>query len=254
MFFLISKTLSFLIHPLTWVFSLLLISAFSKKEKAKKYLYIAIAVFYFFSNDFILTEVMRVWEEPRKSISEIEQKYDAVIILGGMITYDSTVERMQASRSIDRSLQGILLYKKGIAKKIFISGGSGSIHYKEMKEALILKDYLIGIGFPEEDILLESDSKNTHENALYTKQKLEEHGIADGNFLLVTSAMHMYRAKKCFQKQGLNVDTYSADVVAGPRKFVFDQMFIPNGNSINEWYNLLHELIGIAVYKAMGYI
>ncbi len=175
------------------------------------------------------------------------------MVLGGMISFDSEVERMQANRGIDRTLQALLVYKKGKAKNLFISGGSGSLQFPDMKEGVIIKNYLTQIGIPEQDILMESESKNTYENAVYTKKELEKSGLQNSKLLLVTSASHMYRSKKCFEKQGLKVDTYSADIVAGPRKFVFDHLFLPNGNTFNDWYNLLHELLGVITYKVMGY-
>lgn len=253
MFFTLSKILSFIIHPVTWIFILLLITLFTKKEKSKKWAIITLVVFYLFSNDFLFCEVMRAWEEPRKKIDDLEN-YDVVIVLGGMISFDSDLERMQANTAIDRSLQALLVYKKGKAKKIFISGGSGSLQFPDMKEGLIIKSYLTQIGIPEQDIFVESESKNTYENAVYTRKELERLGLQNSKLLLVTSASHMYRSKKCFEKQGLMVDTYSADIVAGPRKFVFDHLFLPNGNTLNNWYDLLHEIIGVAIYKIMGYI
>ncbi len=253
MFFIISKILSFIIHPVTWIFILLLLTVLVKKEKRKKWGIITLVVFYLFSNDFLFCEVMRIWEEPRKKNENLEN-YDVAIVLGGMISFDSDVERMQANRGIDRTLQALLVYKKGKAKKLFISGGSGSLQFPDMKEGVIIKNYLTQIGIPEQDILMESESKNTYENAVYTKKELEKSGLENSKLLLVTSASHMYRSKKCFEKQGLQVDTYSADIVAGPRKFVFDHLFLPNGNTFNDWYNLLHELLGVATYKIMGYL
>jgi uncharacterized SAM-binding protein YcdF (DUF218 family) len=242
-----------MLHPITWIFILLVITVLVKKEKRRKWSIITLLVFYFFSNEFLFCEIMRIWEEPRKKIESLKN-YDVVIVLGGMISFDSDVERMQANRGIDRTLQALLVYKKGKAKKLFISGGSGSLQFPDMKESIILKNYLMQIGFPEEDILIESESKNTYENALYTKKELERLGLQNSSLLLVTSASHMYRAKKCFEKQGLQVDTYSADIIAGPRKFVFDHLFIPNSEALSDWYNLLHEILGVIIYKVMGYI
>ncbi|MFN7014088.1 MAG: YdcF family protein, partial [Bacteroidia bacterium] len=155
---------------------LLLIIAFAKKEKRKKWGIITLIVFYLFSNDFLFCEVMRAWEEPRKKIENLGN-YDVAIVLGGMISFDSDVERMQANRGIDRTLQALLVYKKGYAKKLFISGGSGSLQFPNMKEGEIIKNYLVQIGIPEQDILMESESKNTYENAVFTKKELEKLGL-----------------------------------------------------------------------------
>jgi hypothetical protein len=50
------------------------------------------------------------------------------------------------------------------------------------------------------------------------------------------------------------VDPYSTDRYAGPRKFEFDHLFIPNISALNDWNNLIHEMIGFITYKISGYV
>src|SRR5437868_5436330 len=107
MFFFISKILAFLITPLVWIFCCLLYSLFSRQAARKKRALIAsVALFYFFSNAFILEEVMRVWEVPATRYQDL-QKYDAGIVLGGMLTYDVAYDRIQFQRGADRLLQAV---------------------------------------------------------------------------------------------------------------------------------------------------
>jgi uncharacterized SAM-binding protein YcdF (DUF218 family) len=222
-------------------------------KKKRKLLIITFIVFYFFSNSFIFDEFTRAYETPAIQESALTGKYDAGIVLGGMIAYDPTFIRPQFDRAVDRLMQAVTLYKDGKIRKIFISGGSGSILEKNVLEGYILKDYLIKIGIPDTSILVEGHSKNTRENALFSKPILDSLN-KNGRYLLITSAFHMPRAMKCFKKVGINVTPYSVDRYSGPRKFIFDHVFIPATGAMDGWNVLFHEWLGLIAYKIAGYI
>jgi uncharacterized SAM-binding protein YcdF (DUF218 family) len=204
-----------------------------------------------FSNCFIFDEAVRAWEIPATPDKELK-KYEYGIVLGGMSVYDEKLDRAQFFRGIDRLIQTVELYRKGYIKKIIFTGGSGRILHPEMKEGSYVKRYLLYMGIPKEDFLVESESQNTRENATLTKKLLEEKHIK-GDFLLITSAFHMRRSLGCFRKEGISVDPYSTDRYAGPRKLEFDYLFIPNISAINDWNNLIHEVVGYVTYKVFGY-
>jgi uncharacterized SAM-binding protein YcdF (DUF218 family) len=254
MFFIISKLLSFIIAPIVWVTILLIWTLFTKDARKKqKRLIITFVVFYFSSNSFILDEFFRPYETPAVQENQLQGKYDAGIVLGGMIAYDPTFVRPQFDRAVDRLIQAVTLYRDGKIRKIFISGGSGSILEKDVLEGAVLRDYLLKLGIPDSSIVIEKYSKNTRENALFSKPILDSLN-KHGRYLLITSAFHMPRALRCFQKVGINVTPYSADRYSGPRKFVFDHMFIPATGALDGWNVLLHEWIGFVMYKVSGYI
>lgn len=254
MFFILSKLLAFVIAPVVWITVLLIWTLFTEDTRKKqKRLIITFIVFYFFSNSFILDEFMRPYETPAVSESTLPGKYDAGIVLGGMIAYDPTLVRPQFSRAVDRLMQAVTLYRDGKIRKIFISGGSGSILEKDVLEAKILKKYLVELGIPDSSIMVEAHSKNTRENALFSKPLLDSLN-KNGRFILITSAMHMPRAKRCFEKIGVHVTPFSVDRYSGPRKFVFDHVFIPTTAALDGWNVLLHEWLGLITYKIPGYI
>lgn len=254
MFFIISKLLAFIIAPIVWITILLIWSLLTKDARKKqKRLIITFVVFYFFSNSFILDEFMRPYETPAVPESAIPGKYDAGIVLGGMIAYDPTLIRPQFSRAVDRLMQAVTLYKDGKIRIIFLSGGSGSILEKDVLEAQILKDYLLKLGIPDSSIIVESHSKNTRENALFSKPLIDSLN-KNGKYLLITSAMHMPRATRCFEKVGIHVTPFSVDRYSGPRKFVFDHVFIPTTGALDGWNVLLHEWLGLVTYKISGYL
>lgn len=254
MFFILSKVLAFLISPLTWVIGLLLYGLITKNDRRKKKCIIASAVVLLvFTNPFILDELMRAWEIPAKPYNELKKPYDAVIVLGGMMHYDESLDRLQFFRSNDRLLQAVELYKRGYAKKIVFSGGSGYINMPWLKESYLAARFLQTIGIPREHIIIETGSRNTRENAVNTKEALDKE-IPGGKFLLVTSGIHMRRALGCFAKAGMQADTYSTDRYSGPRKWEFDHLLIPNAGTLAAWDTLLHEITGYITYKVMGYL
>lgn len=253
MFFILSKILAFIITPLVWIVGLLLYSFFTKNEKRKKKCFVAaLIMLLFFSNPFILDEFMRLWEVPAVSQSELG-KYDAAIVLGGLIFYDEQLDRLQFTRSGDRLWQAVELYKKGYVRKIVFAGGSGSILHADIKEGPLVQRYLITLGIPAEDILVEAESRNTRENAVNAKALLDKE-IPDGKFLLVTSAFHMRRSMGCFEKVGMNATPYTTDRYSGPRKWELDHLIVPNVETMMSWNTLLHEIVGCIVYKVSGYM
>lgn len=253
MFFILSKILSFLFTPIIWIVVLLFISLFSKNARRKKRaLVTAVAMLVILSNSFLFDEVMRLWEIPAAQHSDLQPQYDAGIILSGVLSYDHSFDRLQFNRRNDRLMQAIELYKTGRIKKLFFTGGSGSLVYKDKKESQMVKRFLISIGIPAQDIIIEDESNNTHENAELSKVILMRN-FNNGKYLLITSAFHMRRAVACFKKEEIPVTPYSVDRYSGPRKFQFDHLMIPNSETLFNWDSLIHEIVGYLTYKMVGY-
>ena len=127
MFFIFSKILAFVITPLVWILTLVLFAKFSKDDKRKKNcLRWALGLTLFFTNSFIFDECARLWEIPAKNYESMKT-YDYGIVLGGMSVNDDELNRVQFFRGVDRLIQAIDLYKRGIIKKIIFTSGSGRI-------------------------------------------------------------------------------------------------------------------------------
>jgi uncharacterized SAM-binding protein YcdF (DUF218 family) len=254
MFFWLSKILSFLITPLTWIFICLLLALFLKNPKYKKrFLISTVLLFMLFTNSFLTNVILHAWEIPAVSQKKLHKNYEAAIVLGGVSFWDHTLDRIQFSRSSDRVFQSLELLKLGYVKKLIIVGGSGSIIYPEDKESIEIKAYLMNIGFKSEDIIIEDQSRNTYENAKYTKLLIDSLGMK-GPFIMVTSGFHMKRAQQCYQIFGSTSTPYSTDRYSGESRFEPDKLFIPNTACIQAWDTLLHEFFGFVVYYFSGYL
>jgi uncharacterized SAM-binding protein YcdF (DUF218 family) len=166
------------------------------------------------------------------------------------------MDRVHFNGNADRILQTLPLLKQGNFDKVLISGGSGYIDYPEHKEAALIKDYLISIGFPTKNIWIESESRNTFQNATFSKALLDNKLTNDTLTIgLITSQLHMRRALACFNKQGLHCIPYSTNPITEKDKtYRLHEYFLPNIEVMQYWKSLLHEIVGYIVYDIKGYI
>ena len=70
-----------------------------------------------------------------------------------------------------------------------------------------MTDFLIEFGVNKNSVLSENKSRNTRENALYSKKIMDEHKIK--SIVLVTSNIHMKRSTKVFEKLNYKVFPYN---------------------------------------------
>lgn len=252
MFFIFSKLLYFIITPIVWFFIAITIAYFTKNKKVRKRIVIYSFIgLYLFSNSFLCNEVVKLWEVQTIKIESIKTPYDYGIVLGGFNTYDKTYDRINFNKASDRLWQTLLLYKQGKIKRIFITGGEGKLIQEGYTESETTRDFLIKIGIPKDDIIIESKSRNTYENAVNTAKILNTQKPFTA--ILITSAIHMKRAHSSFAKAGIQCDEFSTDRIAGKTKFLFDYCFIPEMSALENWRVLFREITGYYMYKVMGY-
>ncbi len=255
MFFVISKLIAFLTFPLTWIIAAIAYGFYTKNKKRKKRSFIAAGVlFIFFSNAVVFDVFMGLWEVSGKRADDMAH-YEVGVVLGGMSEWDSNLERLSFRRGSDRLWQAVHLYKMGKIDKILISGANGSLFEDDLNEAAQMKAFLLEIGLPEKDILVEGESRNTHENANMTGALLAGELPDAKRILLITSGSHMRRARACFREEGMNVDTYSTDLYTGGSPYItVERLLLPNIGVMENWNILIHELTGYLTYAVMGYL
>lgn len=254
MFFYLSKLIAFLVSPLVWIIGLFLYSFITRIDsRARKLRIAAMCLLFLCSNSFLVDECYRFWEPVTPDHDTTSVHYDGAIILGGIGSVDTRQGKINFGWSGDRLFQALPLYKKGRIGKIIFTGGSGSIEFPEKREGLYVKKYLNSIGFADSSLIIESDSRNTYENAVFTKKLLDSLHIK-GNFLLITSAYHMPRAMAVFKKAGYtNLTPYIVNKSSGARRFTPDHLLIPNADALFSLQLLIHEWVGFVTYKLKGY-
>lgn len=243
MYFILSKILLFILLPVNWILALL-VAAFIKRNKpgGRSYLIAAIAVFYLLTIPLPFKGITRLWDvEPSYNING--KKYSCVIVLGGFSGTDGQGHG-RFTWAADRFIIGAQQVKTGNAAHILITGGNGSLIPGAFKEASWVKQQLRSLGIPDSLILTESNSRNTLENAAFTKAILDSNGLKPP-YLLVTSAFHMRRAKMIFNKKGMEVEPYSCSYVTNNRVFDLTD-FLPQADILSHW--------GLYTKEVFGYI
>lgn len=250
MFFILSKVLFFLLVPFWWIIILLTWRQFSKNQKIKKRLLVlAIIIIVVFTNPFLYRTSVMFWQPLPAQLSDT-QKFDAGIILGGLSGYDKGGIGHFGGNA-DRFIQTANLYHRGIIKKIIVSGGTGKLSQDEPPEAIFLRQEFIFNGVPDSNIVIENRSRNTSENAIFSKQIIDSLGLKSP-FVLITSAEHMRRSVSVFKKVGFDCISFPCDYKVTPQKFSLEDTIIPNVALLSLWSDLLKEMVGLCVYKLTG--
>ena len=248
MFFLLSKIFAFLIQPLSWL-CMLLIGSVVFKQKRRRLLQILCGVFLLFSNAFVFEEVQRWWSIAPTRDVDLPNHIPHAVVLGGFSNFDAELQRIQFHQASDRLWQTLRLSKQNCVEHIIISGGSGRIREPENKESVFIQQFLHDLEWPT-PISIESQSRNTYENAKYVRELLPKHDT----ILLVTSELHMRRALECFRKQGFIPIPYTTDRHVGPRRWHVEHAFLPTFSTLTAWPALLHEMVGYFSYWWMDYL
>jgi uncharacterized SAM-binding protein YcdF (DUF218 family) len=221
--------------------------------RAKKLRVTALIILYVCCNSFVVDELYRAWEPVTPDYDLLTTKYEGAIVLGGIGGIDQRLQKLNFGWSGDRLFQVLPYYYSGRIKKIIFTGGSGSIEFPENKEGIYVKKYLKSIHIPDSALVIEKESRNTYENAVFTKKILDSLGLK-GPFMLVTSSYHMPRAMAVFKKAGYNnLIAYPTNRMSGERRFTLDHLLIPSADALFSLQFLIHEWMGYLVYKLKGY-
>lgn len=202
-----------------------------------------------FTNPFIYRSMVKLWQ-PQPSNVPALKTYEAGIVLGGMSGYDK-YNRGFFGNNADRFIQTANLYHRGIIKKIIISGGTGTLSQTEPPESYFLRTSFLDNGVKDSDIIVESRSRNTFENGVFSKRIIDSLHLAPP-FILITSALHMKRSVAVFKKTGYVFLPLPCDYKVTDTKQDVEDYIVPNISLLNEWSYFIKEVIGLCVYQFTG--
>lgn len=199
--------------------------------------------------------MMAAWEPDAIAYNDLTRKYELGIVLSGVTIAEQTPDdRVYFQKGADRVVHTVQLYKLGIIKKILVSGGSGRLVEIGEREADDIRSALILMGVPSDDIIVENESRNTHESAIAVNEILTRNRVNPSDCVLITSAFHMPRSIACFRKADMDMDYFTTDFYTHPRKFYPDTLFIPKAEAMIVWTKLMREWFGYVAYKVVGYV
>lgn len=254
----LSKLLPVAVYPLGLVIELIVLGLFFIHRKKVRLAYgclgFSLFILLAFSNQYVAGMLFRKLERRYPTVNEQTVKADAIVVLGGCCRPNiSPRNHVEFNEGAERIFEGIRLFKAGAAPVVIPTGGGIDFILKGQKEGNDMREALVEFGVPEGAVLAETQSRNTHENAVLVKKLMREKNIPL-HIILVTSAAHMRRSVTIFTKAGF-------DVIPAPADFLVED------RSGDTWFNLLpkvecltmstqaiKEWIGIMVYKLMGWL
>ena len=136
---------------------------------------------------------------------------DGIVVLGGAIGPAMSAARGEPAlnESAERMTAVVELARRFPRARIVFSGGDASLLGDQPSEAPFALELLQSFGIPRQRIELEGASRNTYENAGFTRALVKPK--SGERWLLVTSAHHMPRSIGCFRRAGFAIEAYPVD-------------------------------------------
>lgn len=255
MFFFLSKTIAWGLYPLTVVsLALVAIWLWYHRRGARSGLAVVILSLYVCSAPITATPLVAWLEGPRPTEADLHPPYEVAVVLTGIVRlFLSTPGHLEFNSGVERILTGISLVKRGVAARLLIVGASGDLVRRDLIEADMLAGFAQELGVTAAQILIEGQSRNTYENAVNTAQLLRAGSYT--RVLLITSAAHMRRAAAAFHKQGVVFDRYAVDFQSNSASKSWQWGdWLPSASMLATTTDMVHELLGLAMYRLQGYI
>ncbi|WP_131776828.1 YdcF family protein [Legionella impletisoli] len=232
-----------IINPYFFTFALvlgclILLARGGRPRIVKIGFFLVLVCFLTFSTSFLPRLVTEHLERQYNPILKPNSSIQWIVVLGGgQYQYaNSPPNNLLTSASTRRLMEGVRLYRMLPSAKLVLSGGNFN---GEASEASRMFDLAQWFAIPKKDIVLESASINTADQARELNELLEGQ-----SFYLVTSAIHMPRSMALFQKQGLTP-------TAAPTDFTFywsderwEKLVFPNPQNFAYLNIAWHEILG----------
>jgi uncharacterized SAM-binding protein YcdF (DUF218 family) len=221
MFFVFSKLLIFFVYPFSWALAFLIAAIITKNLKFKRrFLILSATILLLFSNPFLLDRFANLWDIEPVPLKKTGS-YSCAIVLGGFSSEDANGNGF-FSAAADRFIQGLKLFTNQKVSRILISSGNGTLLPDGFEEGDWVKTQLKQFKIPDSCILIEDRSRNTIENAAFSKLILKKNHLHPP-YLLVTSAFHMRRSLAIFKNTQIEVIPYPCNYLAGKGHFSIDR-------------------------------
>jgi uncharacterized SAM-binding protein YcdF (DUF218 family) len=174
-----------------------------------------------------------------------------VIVLGGAISPEVSADRdePQLNEAAERVAAMAALARRYPEAKLVYSGGSSGLIFNAALEADYALDLMERLGIPRQRVQIERRSRNTAENAAFTKALVQPK--PGERWLLVTSAAHMPRSIGIFRKEGFPVEAFPVDWRTRGAADMASPFYAFSGG-LARLDTAMHEWVGLIVYWLAG--
>ena len=224
-------------------------------RKKVKFIYSAFILLIIFSNGLFADILWRLLEHPWKRLDySLVAPSDGIVVLSGGRHLPPGNTKIIEWYDPDRFLAGIDLYKANKSNRLIFTGGINPLSSDLPPEGDIYIKEAISMGLPKEDLFTTYPVNNTLQEAKAIKKLLNDElpQLTQNRIILVTSAFHMNRAKRVFEREGFQVIPYPVDFKSS--KFFVSLLknpinWIPSSSSLNRSSLAIRETIGRIIYR-----
>jgi uncharacterized SAM-binding protein YcdF (DUF218 family) len=169
-----------------------------------------------------------------------------VVVLGGAEDARANPPRELAglNEAAERLTEAVALSRRFPQARVVFSGGTAALLTTELPEAATMARLLEGLGVPKERTILESKSRDTYENAVFSKRLVDPK--PGERWLLITSGWHMPRAMGCFRQAGFPVEAWPVDYRTSGRLELWPNSAITDG--LRRMDFVMKEYVGLVMY------
>ena len=197
------------------------------------------------------TWLMRPLEDRFAQPRPIPERVDGIILLGGAIDLNESADRGMPVLNVaaERMIAFVALARRYPHARLVFAGGDPHVFPIGLTEADVARDIFSRLGIDPSRIVFEKESRNTRENAIYSKSLVRP--TEGQNWLLVTSAVDMPRAVGCFRAIQWSITPYPVDYHTRQQTTEMFPGLIPGLERVNL---ATHEWLGLAYYRMRGWI
>lgn len=176
---------------------------------------------------------------------------DGIVVLGG--AFDTVVSAARGEIALTDAAERMTvtadLARRYPSARVVFSGGSGQLVFEGASESDLALRLFESLGVPKERITLENRSRDTTENARFSKVVAAPK--PGERWLLVTSAYHMPRSIGVFRREGFAVEAYPVDWrTRGPADLT--RPFESLADGLKRSDTAVREWVGLVVYWLSG--
>ncbi|ATU91949.1 YdcF family protein [Phyllobacterium zundukense] len=197
--------------------------------------------------------MMHPLEDRFQRPAALPDKVDGIVVLGGGLEGGVNLVRggYEMNSSGDRFVEAAILAARHPEAKVVVTGGTGNMILEGEGDGVTAPRLLTALGIAPNRLIMESQSRNTYENAVFTKEMVD--AKPGETWVLITSAFHMPRSVGLFRKAGFDVVPWPSDYRTSGNETIGLAQDNPQ-DSLQNMSLALKEWVGLLAYWMTGRI
>lgn len=243
-----------LLSPLTWLLLVLLLAVPAWRSRARRrwfwFACLALAVIAVAATTPLVANALLAWlERPVPADADCALPPSTVVVVAGGLdrpTHDAGDFSVLSIASRRRLEAGVRYWRERAGRHLVLTGGQTMRGMAS--EGELMAAYAQWLGVPPAAVRVDSFARNTWQNARFVARM--KPGTSQP-IALVTSALHMHRARFAFHAAGFRVCPLPTDYRSTP--FELPGYLIPQSGALEKTETALHELVGLGYYHWLSW-